>query len=149
MRRFLVPPALRKGANPYRYTASDMGENLAHVGKESVKGSKDFLKKNFNPKEPVFMKDPEGRNMNNLWTGYGYGGKGRIMATASLLGGGAIYATRDVKTPAESEMLDVESLQSTRGDGIGYQAQIGNLADMSASGDLVFAMHRTRHSGQM
>jgi hypothetical protein len=127
--------------------------------KEIAKDTGEFFKKNYNLKEPIFKKDPEGRNINNLWTGYGYGGKGRAIATVGLLGGGTVIAAnmRDTQNFAnghfadeQSEQLDVESLQATRADGLGYQAQLGAGASnsLTTSGDLVFAMHKTRHSGQ-
>lgn len=141
-------------AMPHQYP--NMGENLKDIG-QSVSS---HLKKNYNPKDPLFRKSEEGRTVNNLWSGYELGGKGKIAVTASVLGGGAIIASNPrnyqnfynngTYAQAESEMLDVESLQSTRADGLGYQAQIGAGASqaLTTSGDLVFAMHKTRHSGQ-
>ncbi len=150
LKKFLVPPAMRVG---HEYTRTNPIKNAKEMGKGTVK----FMKKNYNLKEPIFMKDPQGRNMNNLWTGYGYGGKGRALATASLIGGGTLivsnpkgfqsYMNGDFVDEQSAE-LDVESLPSTRSDGLAYEAQIGNSTDLSASGDLVFAMHKTRHSGQ-
>ncbi len=145
MKRFLVPPVMRVGAHPYKYSAKDAIPNMKAVGKDGV----NFIKKNYNLKEPLFKKDPQGRNMNNLWTGYGYGGKGRALATIGLLGGGSIMASRDTNTPMESDMLDVESLPSTRGDYQGYEAQVGANSGLTPSGDLVFAMHKTRHTGYL
>lgn len=144
MKRFLIPPALRPGANPYQHSLKDMGPNIKKLGSDATNS----FKKNFDLSEPIFKKDPQGRNLNNLWTGMGYGGKGRAMATVSLIAGGTVMANRDVKTPMESEAMDVESLQSTRSDGFGYESQLGENSGLSASGDLVFAMHKTRHSGQ-
>ncbi|ARC67218.1 hypothetical protein B14_200005 (plasmid) [Bacillus licheniformis] len=150
LKKFLVPPAMRVG---HEYTRTNPIKNAKEIGKGAV----GFMKKNYNLKEPIFMKDPQGRNMNNLWTGYGYGGKGRALATASLIGGGTIIASNPKAyqnfvngdfVEEQSEALDVESLPSTRSDGLGYQAQVGNNSDLSASGDLVFAMHKTRHTGQ-
>lgn len=152
MRKFLVPPAMRAG---YKYHNTNPIENTKGMAKDTA----GFMKKNFNLNEPIFMKDPEGRNINNLFTGYGYGGKGRAIATVGLLGGGSIVAAnpRDFQglmngdyIDAQSQELDVESMQSTRGDSMGYQAQVGASAAnmLNASGDLVFAMHKTRHGGQ-
>lgn len=152
--RFLIPPAMRVG---HKYTHTNPIENT----KKIVKGIGTHLKENYNPRDPLFTKDNvEGRNVNNLWTGYKLGGKGKIAVGASVLGGGAIMVAdpRGVQSTfgdpgmieAQSDELDVESLQSTRSDGLGYQAQLSTsaLQDLSASGDLVFAMHKTRHSGQ-
>lgn len=152
MKKFLIPPVMRTGHVPYKNT------NPIQNTKDMVKGTGDFFKKNYNLKEPIFKKDPEGRNINNLYTGYGYGGKGKAIATVSLLGGGTLVAANPRGyqgfyngdfVDQQSEELDVESLQSTRADGQGYQAQIGSSDMLRTSGDLVFAMHKTRHSGQM
>lgn len=145
MKRFLVPPVMRAGAHPYKYGPKDAIPNISEAGKQATES----VKKKYNMKEPLFKKDPVGRNMNNLWTGYGYGGKGRALATASLLGGAGIMASRDTTVPNQIEELsEVESLQSTRGDGLGYESQVGPDSGLTASGDLVFAMHKTRHTGQ-
>ncbi len=145
MKRFLIPPAMRVGAHPYKYGAKDAITNIKDIGKDGA----NFMKKNYNLKEPLFKKDPQGPNMNNLWTGYGYGGKGRALATIGLLGGGTIMASKNISVPAESEMQDVESLPSTRGDYQGYEAQLSENSGLAPSGDLVFAMHKTRHSGHL
>lgn len=139
-------------ANPYEYT--DAMKNVKEIGGQIG----NHLKTNYNPKDPWFKKDEEGRNLNNLWSGYKLGGKGKILTTGSLLAGGTIIAgnprsyqnayNESANTQVMSEEQDVESLQSTRADGLGYQAQIGNSQLISASGDLVFAMHKTRHTGQ-
>lgn len=155
VRKFLLPEVMRVDSAGYKYAHTNPIKNT----KDITKGTGEFFKKNYNLKEPIFMKDPEGRNINNLFTGYGYGGKGRAIATVGLLGGGTIVASnpRDYQnfynggfTDEQSEQLDVESLQSTRADGQGYQAQLGLGASntLTTSGDLVFAMHKTRHSGQ-
>lgn len=155
IRKFLMPDVMRVDSAGYKYNHTNPIQNT----KDIAKGTKEFFKKNYNLKEPIFKKDPQGANINNLFTGYGYGGKGRAVATVGLLGGGAIVAAnpRDVQgfynggfAEDQSEQLDVESLQSTRADGQGYQAQLGAGASsaLTTSGDLVFAMHKTRHSGQ-
>ena len=135
---------MRPGAHAYQHGAKDIGKNIKRLGEDATNS----LKKNFDLSEPIFKKDPQGRNLNNLWTGMGYGGKGRALATVSLIAGGTVMANRDVRTPMESEALDVESLQSTRADGQGYESQLGDTSGLTASGDLVFAMHKTRHTGQ-
>lgn len=147
--KFLVPPALRKGHNPYIHSDA----------KESVKEAGGFIKKNFNPKDPLFVKDEKnGRNINNLWSGYKLGGKGNLLFTGSVLAGGAMMVpnpdsfqnsyNRKMTVEQQSQSQDVESLISTRSDGVGYQTPLPSTSDMNASGDLVFAMHRTRHTGQ-
>jgi lipoprotein-anchoring transpeptidase ErfK/SrfK len=154
LRKFLIPPVMRTGHVKYKHT------NPIENTKEMAKGTGEFFKKNYNLKEPIFKKDPAGRNINNLYTGYGYGGKGRAIATVSLLGGGTLVASNPKGyqglyngdfVDEQSAELDVESLQSTRGDAQGYQTPLGESASemMRSSGDLVFAMHKTRHSGQM
>jgi hypothetical protein len=157
--RFMVPPAMRVGfKSAGKKSFAEIGQGM----KEDLGKTGEFMKENFNPKDPFFKKDTrEGRSINNLWTGYKLGGPANLMVAGSVLGGGAIIASNprniqnayDVNnsTKAESEMNDIESLQSTRGDGQGYQASIGAkaLANLSTSGDLVFAMHKTRHSGQL
>lgn len=155
--RFLVPPAMRTGFRAERASFSQMGEQVTK-DRDNLKG---WFKENYDPRQPIFKKDTEeGRNINNLYTGYKLGGKGNLLVTGSLLGGGAIYATnpnavnRTVmngqNAKFQSEEQDIESMQSTRADGQGYKASIGAAAleSLSASGDLVFAMHKTRHSGQ-
>jgi hypothetical protein len=138
----------------HKYMHTNPIKNTKEMGKEFG----GHMKKNYDLSEPLFKKDPEGRNLNNLWTGKTYGGKGRALATVSLLGGGSIIAANPRNASGlfgdaaeqQSEELDIESLQSTRSDGLGYQAQIGTKASekLTTSGDLVFAMHKTRHSGQ-
>ena len=152
--RFLIPPAMRAGYK-YQYTYKDALPNIKKVGAEIG----EHIKKNYNPKDPLFVKDPEGRHINNLWTGYKLGGKGNLMVAGSILGGGTIIASNPrhyqnlynnmYQIPAMSEELDVESLPSTRADGLGYQAQVGASQMLAPSGDLVFAMHKTRHTGQL
>lgn len=156
--RFLVPPAMRSGFKPNKASFSEIGEQAGNDAKKIG----EHLKENYNPRDPLFMKDEKtGRNINNLFTGYKLGGKGKLLAAGSMLGGGAIYVANPhavnrsvgnhMNTKAQSEELDVESLQSTRSDGQGYQASIGAsaTANLTTSGDLVFAMHKTRHSGQL
>lgn len=149
--RFLVPPMMRAGYKaPAKTSMSEIGQKAGG-----------FFKENYDPRDSFFKKDTvEGRNINNLYTGYKLGGKGNLLVTGSILGGGTLVATnaRGVSdnyaiknaVSSESENGDIESLQSTRADGQGYQASIGAnaLANLSTSGDLVFAMHKTRHSGQ-
>lgn len=150
--RFLVPPVMRRG---HKYTRTNAKENL----KDTTSSFKNHMKENYNPRDPFFVKDTEeGRNINNLWSGYKLGGKGKLLVTGSLLGGGSIIASNPQNyqdsynlkygVEAQSEMQDVESLISTRGDGQGYVAQHADTPDLSSSGDLVFAMHKTRHTGQ-
>jgi|GEM_PF-2791985 len=146
-------------ATPYQKT--DLKENAKELKthfREIGETVRNHVRDNYNPKDPFFMKDPQGRNINNLWTGYKLGGKGNLLAAGSILGGGTIIATNPrhyqslynqaYYIPAMSEELDVESLPSTRADGVGYQAAIGNNPMLTTSGDLVFAMHKTRHTGQ-
>jgi hypothetical protein len=155
--KFLIPPKMRTG---FRHPTKESRHTLPEIGDEVGEKVGNFFKSNYNPKDNVFVKDKvEGRSVNNLWTGYKLGGKANIAVTASLLGGGTLIASNprnlqnsyDSKYIAnsDSEAQDVESLQSTRSDGQGYQAQIGSAANLSTSGDLVFAMHKTRHSGQL
>lgn len=125
-----------------------------------VKSVGGHFKKNYNPRDPVFVKDEmEGRSINNLYTGYKLGGKGNLAVAGSLLGGGTLivsnprgyqgFMSTGDNVEAQSAELDVESLQSTRADSLGYKAQLSSAQQqLSASGDLVFAMHKTRHSGQ-
>jgi hypothetical protein len=156
--KFLLPPVMRK--DHIHYTApearhTNVKENAKQIGKDI--GS--HIKKNYNPNDPLFTKDTvEGHSLNNLWSGYKLGGKGKLAVTGSLLAGGSIMVANPRGVQAaynnrqnvqyESEAQDVESLQSTRADGLGYQAQVGTNPGLNASGDLVFAMHKTRHSGQ-
>jgi hypothetical protein len=156
--RFLVPPAMRAGYKAPKASMEEIGEGF----KESAEKVGGYFKENYNPHDPFFKKDmKEGRSINNLYTGYKLGGKANLMVAGSLLGGGTLVAANmrgvsnhyavNSNTAAESEYNDIESMQSTRSDGLGYQASIGAgaLANLSTSGDLVFAMHKTRHSGQM
>lgn len=151
--RFLVPPAMRVGHVPSAKT--NLKDNMRDI-KDDISN---HVRTNYNPKDNFFIKDEaEGRNINNLWSGYKLGGKAKIATTASLLGGGSIVVgdpnghqnryNRRTGVKAESEENDIESLQSTRADGVGYQAQVGDMSGLTTSGDLVFAMHKTRHSGQ-
>lgn len=155
--RFLVPAAMRTGYKAERASFSQMGEQVKK-DRDNLKG---WVKDNYDPRQPLFKKDTEeGRTINNLYTGYKLGGKGNLLVTGSLLGGGTIYVAnpnnvnRTVlngqNAKFQSEEQDIESMQSTRADGQGYKAAIGAAAleNLSASGDLVFAMHKTRHSGQ-
>lgn len=144
-------------ANRGSYPKADPVGAIQGLGKNI----NEHVRKNYDPRDPFFVKDTEqGHNINNLWTGYKLGGKGNLLMTGSLLGGGTIIAAnpREYQSHynnfnqarAESQELDVESLQSTRADQVGYQAQIGSKSSpmLTTSGDLVFAMHKTRHSGQ-
>lgn len=142
---------------PYKYSKLDLkgiGSSAKKVGESVV----DSTKKNFNLKEPVFEK-AEYRDVNNLWTGYQLGGKGRAAATVGLLGVGAVMVSnpravqsqynQEFVLPEQAREQDVESLASTRGDGQGYQAYGGMTGNPNyqASGDLVFALHKLRHGG--
>lgn len=147
MRKFLRPGI---GHKNFVYRTPDAVENATYLGGKL----KDHMKNNYNPKDPLFRKSDEGRNVNNLWSGYELGGKGKIAVTGSLLLGGSIVASNPrvlekdfVKEKSES--LDIESLQSTRGDMQGYSPILSDTSALSTSGDLVFAMHKTRHSGQL
>ncbi len=107
--------------------------------------------------EPIFKKTGD-RNINNLWTGYEYGAKGKAIVGIGLLGGGSILvptaparaaaAERRESVAWQSENQDIESMISTRGDMQGYKAHGGIDPMLQSSGDLVFAMHKTRHGGQ-
>lgn len=148
--KWLVPGALRadiphKPKGTWRDTGRKFGE---------------YMKKSYNPKDPIFVKDEvHGRSINNLWTGYKLGGKGNLMVAGSVLGGGTLVASnpqayqdmfnRHETVAYQSEELDVESLPSTRGDHTGYQIPLSDMSNMQASGDLVFALHKTRHFGQL
>jgi len=109
-----------------------------------------FLKgvaKELDPREP-FIKHTGERNINNLWTGYEFGGKAKLMAPFALIG----YAQYNaMNTPLyalgeQAKAQDVESLPGTRGDMQGYQA-FPQYPDLGTSGDLVFALHKLRHGG--
>jgi hypothetical protein len=152
-----VPPSMRVGYKTPEYT----GRGIAGDAKDIASDVGGYFKKNYNPNDPIFKKDTDnGRNINNLYSGYKLGGKGNLLVGGSLLGGGTVIASNPKhlqnhynvggSVQAESQELDVESIQSTRGDGVGYQASIGAAAvqNLQTSGDLVFAMHKTRHSGQ-
>lgn len=142
---------------PLRYPKiqpKEIGKSAVEAGKDIGNGFAGYMKKNFNLKEPIFQKS-EHRDINNLWTGYEMGGKGRAIATVGLLGvGGAVaynpksyqnWSNNRANTRYASEEQDIESLPSTRGDGMGYQAYGG--PSLQPSGDLVFALHRLRHGG--
>lgn len=142
-------------ALPYEHT------NAAENAREIGRSVRNHLREHYNPRDPVFKRDPEGRTINNLWTGYTLGGKGRLAVAGGLLGGGTIVVSnprayqnwynQQVGIPRESDMLNVESLPSTRGDALGYQVPLGPKASeyLHASGDLVFALHKTAHTGQL
>lgn len=106
------------------------------------------MKKEFNLKEP-FVKKTGTRDINNLFSGYEFGGKAKT--TAAIAGVG--YVTLGVPSSqynednliANAQEMDVESLPGTRGDMTGYQATPG--VGMEANGDLVFALHKLRHGG--
>lgn len=136
--------------------------NLKNVGQSMGEAKKDTVQKTktyFDPKGPVFEK-ADSRDINNLYTGYKLGGKGRIGASVGMLGTGSVMVgfgpeLRNKKmnqaiVDQQSQEQDIQSLPSTRGDMRGYMAQggMGSTPDLTTSGDLVFAMHKTRHSGQ-
>lgn len=96
----------------------------------------------------------DGRSINNLWTGKTLGSAGKKTAAAGLVGGIGMYSligpeqmiNREIQAQAKED--DVQSLQSTQADGTGYTAYPKfNMQDYSASGDLVFALHKLRHGG--
>lgn len=147
-KRFLLPPGARKGFNK----AFEKGKKAFHKAGE-------YVKENYNPKDPFFVKDPvRGRHINNLYTGYKLGGKGNLLVAGSILGGGTVMAAnptaiqnsiaRKEIVDSQAEMLDVESLPGTRADHLGYQNP-NPPSHMYASGDLVFALHKTSHTGQL
>ncbi|MED1301890.1 hypothetical protein P4388_31455 [Bacillus thuringiensis] len=142
---------------PYKYPKLDI-KGIGSSAKKTGEGLVNSTKKNFNLKEPFFEK-AEHRDVNNLWTGYQLGGKGRAASTLGLLGVGAVMVSnpRAVQRqynetfvlPEQAKEQDVESLISTRGDSQGYQAYGGITGNpnLQASGDLVFALHKLRHGG--
>lgn len=155
--RFLVPPAMRAG-----YKGLNEDTTIKKSMKDVGGGVKNFFKDNLDPRDPIFKLDEKaGKNINNLYTGYKLGGKGNLLVGGSMLGGGTLIVSnpklaqdhynRGNIVEAESQEQDIESMQSTRGDMAGYRAAIGAeaLANLQTSGDLVFAMHKTRHSGQL
>lgn len=119
-----------------------------------------FMKRHLDPHEGIFRESAEGRNINNLWSGYELGGTGNLLVGGSILGGGSLIAANPrgyqnfynrSNILAESEAMDIESMPGTRGDLQGYQSTLGVPASnyLQSSGDLVFALHKTRHSGQL
>jgi len=95
------------------------------------------------------------RSVNNLWSGYELSSKGK-KAAWGVLGTYAAYrvirsGNDEIRNAVENYNLDqggVQSLPSTRADGIGYTASPGGYKDsMLPTGDLVFALHNLRHGG--
>lgn len=93
------------------------------------------------------------RSINNLYTGVGLSKKGKATA---LLGMGAyggyqaINARAEARTQTALDNMDprgVMALPSTQSDGVAYTGNPGGNPELSASGDLVFALHRLRHGG--
>jgi hypothetical protein len=100
------------------------------------------------------------RNFDNLYTGYEFGGKAKITAAVAGLGfAGYQYLNSNGfngelnRMTAESE--DVNAMPGTLGDAQGYQAypylSKNQLAEQgyAPKGDLVFALHKLRHGGQL
>lgn len=94
------------------------------------------------------------RSINNLWTGARLSVKGKVVAGSALGVYGAYSFAQGVnqyeKDYAMSFNYDdrgVQSLPSTRADGMGYTANNGGDKTLGARGDLVFALHNLRHGG--
>ena len=138
---------------------SRTGNHTTHSFKDDAAFLGQRLKENYNPKDTFFRKSKEGHSINNLYSGYELGGKGNLLMAGGLLGGGTILASdptgykhgylANQSVDYQSGEQDVESLQSTRADGLTYTAQVGTSNMVTPSGDLVFAMHKTRHHGQL
>ena len=104
--------------------------------------------KEIDPREPLFKKTGR-RGINNLWSGYEFGGRAKFLASAGLLGSGGYYIEtqpRKSMVQAQQQYQDIQSLPGTQGDMQGYEAYPAiSVPGLEATGDLVFALHKTRH----
>jgi hypothetical protein len=118
--------------------------NMSKV-KRFLKG----LAKELDPRDP-FIKWSGRRTIDNLWTGYEFGGQAKILGTAAILGYGSYRIYQAPLDALEQEAIaqDIQSLPGTRGDMTGYMAYGGSVGGgLETSGDLVFALHKLRHGG--
>lgn len=114
-------------------------------------------KKAYKSKDEPLFNNTGKRSINNLFSGYELGGKGKLLVAGGIAayGGVSVFDSAGIQksyelkqlTEQQSEEQDVESLLSTRADGVGYTGNVGSMGNLEANGDLVFALNKIRHGG--
>ena len=108
-----------------------------------------------NPRQEgrLFTTSGNQRNIENLGTGVelnNIGKKGMLAGSLAIAGGSVAFNTDNRSALTErmkydSSEQDVQSLISTRGDGVGYRVANDAINYMESQGDLVFALNRLRN----